>query len=261
MIDPDFLQDFQSGEAEDASYFGLNRREDADVFYLNQSENAIDSLETAASFLARSDNLKWKWVAIALHHSLYSFCISCLENGNYDNVVSKGRNEDDHIYSQTGDSPFWMKSTILKHPDSPAYTIKWVRIEGEPPSSGTPKPKPRRQELIGFWVALARVQDQHFWMGRLTVTKALHLSDDEWESIEWLTNEVRNGCLHFIPKGLSVSIESVRRASIDIVRAIEFLALNSFAVVYAHHKESTERVRKAIADIRGSIQIEVRNCT
>ena len=92
-------------------------------------------------------------------------------------------------------------------------------------------------------------------MGRLIVTKALQLTEDEWKSIEWLTNEVRNGCMHFVPRGLSVSIESVKRASLDIVRAIEFLALSSYAVLYTDHDQSTERVKKAVADMRTKIRL------
>ena len=112
MTDSEFPEDYPYEEADDVSYFGLNRREDADYFHLSESENAIDSLETAASFLLRPDNLKWKWIAIALHHSLYSFAIACLENGNYDNVLSRGHREDDHVFSRKGDDPFWMRSTM-----------------------------------------------------------------------------------------------------------------------------------------------------
>ena len=151
-------ENYPDKEAEDLSYYGLNQREDADHFYLSQSENAIDSLETAVSFFDRTDNLKWKWIAIALHHSLYSFSIACLENGNYDNVISRGRNEDDHIYSKMGNDPFWMKSTIERRTQSAGYTIKWVQIDGEPPSTTDTEYKSKRKELIGFWIALARVQ-------------------------------------------------------------------------------------------------------
>jgi hypothetical protein len=45
------------------------------ILWIDEVENPIDSLETALQFLQREDNLKWKWIAIALHHSLYSFYI------------------------------------------------------------------------------------------------------------------------------------------------------------------------------------------
>lgn len=255
MSDHEFSEDHPYEEAEDVSYFGLNRREDADYFHLSVSENAVDSLETAVSFLSRPDNLKWKWIAIALHHSLYSFSIACLENGNYRNAVSRGGNEDDHVYAKLGNDPYWMKSTIQRRPSSAGYTIKWVQIAGEPPSSPSVRRKPKREELIGFWVALARVQDQHYWMGRLVITKALQLSEEQWQSIEWLTDEVRNGSMHFIPKGLAVSIDSVKKASLDIIRAIEHLALYSRAVLFTHRDKSTSRVKKAVVDMRTAIKL------
>ena len=61
-----------------------HNRESPYYISIDEKENAIDSLETTLSFLGRDDNLKWKWFAIALHHSLYSFCISALEHGNYE---------------------------------------------------------------------------------------------------------------------------------------------------------------------------------
>ncbi|HXG06070.1 MAG TPA: hypothetical protein VNI77_01950 [Nitrososphaera sp.] len=236
------------------SFFDLNRSLDEGSFYLNEVENAIDSLETAVTFLQRNDNLKWKWVAFALHHSLYSFCIACLVNGNYENVLSGGKNDDQDHFCLMGNDVKWRKSRRIKRPNSGGYTIEWSYTDEEPRINPARTAESlRKQNLIGFWTALARVQDQVFWMGRMVHTKPLVLSEDEWQSIEWLTNQVRNGCVHFVPKNLAVSIPSVKKASLDILRAIEFLALESYAILYTNHKQAQERVKVALMTFRSRI--------
>jgi len=65
-------------------YSNLNKK--GNEIYFDDSENAIDSLETALFLFNRNGNSKWKWIAISLQHSLYSFCISSLNKGNYERV-------------------------------------------------------------------------------------------------------------------------------------------------------------------------------
>ena len=94
--------------------------------------------------------------------------------------------------------------------------------------------------MIGFWTALARVQDSFFWMNRMMTTKALSLTDDELRDIVWLTNEVRNDLTHFIPKYYTIDVPSIRSTGLTAVRAIEFLATRSYAV----HLRSEEKRRR-----------------
>jgi hypothetical protein len=238
------------------SFFDLNRNLDERSFYLNEVENAIDSLETAVSFLDRNDNLKWKWIAFALHHSLYSFCVACLVNGNYENVLTSGRDDDKTHFCKLGIDRKWKKSKRVNRPKSDGYTIEWSYTEEEPTVNpvGTQKGH-RKENLIGFWTALARVQDQVFWMGRMVHTKALMLSEDEWQSLEWLTSQVRNGCVHFVPKGLAVSIKSMQKASLDILRTIDFLSLQSYAVLYTEHEQSQARIKTALEAFRSKVSL------
>ncbi|MBI2845519.1 MAG: hypothetical protein HYX86_03125 [Chloroflexi bacterium] len=46
---------------------------------VDEKGNAIDYLEVAARFLGWDNDLKWKWVAIALHGALYGFAILALK--------------------------------------------------------------------------------------------------------------------------------------------------------------------------------------
>ncbi len=209
-----------------SSDFELNQF-DEKCFYINEVENAVDSLETAATFLDRPDNLKWKWIAIAIHHSLYSFCIASLTGSNYENVLSCGGKEDEEHFCKGGNSQKWKKSRRVLRGRGPAYTIAWDDTNEEPKfreadASDDEKFLPKGS-LIGFWTALARVQDGYCWMGR----KPLVLSEEEWKSIEWLTKNVRNGLIHFVPKHILFSISRVKKSSLDVLRVIKFLALES----------------------------------
>ena len=140
------------------SFYEINRQESGKL-YLNELENAVDSLETALTFFPRSDTLKWKWVAIALHHALYSFAVSCLINGNYENVFSFSREEDDNHYCLFGNESKWKKSKRIFRPDGPpAYMIQWEETPDDPTQAQKPhqQNKTRKEQLISFWTALAR---------------------------------------------------------------------------------------------------------
>ncbi|MGO8945330.1 MAG: hypothetical protein ACLQJ7_16870 [Syntrophobacteraceae bacterium] len=214
--------------------------------------NAVDSLETSASFLARQDEFKWKWIAIALHHALYMFCVAALHNGNSDNVTTICSNPDANRWC-IGDDQKWKKSTTVKVGFGPAYRIEWLPTEDSPPEYKAQKNKNKQPKLVGFWTALARVQDQHYWMGRLTITKALELTDGEIDDIVFLSTALRNEFVHYIPKGYLVDIPSIIKVSKTSLRAIEFLALRSNAVWECIEHNWRVRVQCAIKKVSHSL--------
>ncbi len=242
----DFDQLFGNDEDE-AGYFEWNRK-DPNVLYIDTNENAIDSLETALLLSERNDNLKWKWIAFALHHSLYSFCISALENGNYENVLYKGK-EDEWIVSFSNEK-IEKKSRIvpfhIKKYKTPAFRIEWESINKLPEKKKRIDKKILTDNLIGFWTALARVQDQYFWMGRLHSQKAVQISDDELEQIVWLSEAVRNDLTHFVPKGYSIGIKRIITASKVMLAKIDFLVFESFSILFVDYERSRRRIRDAI---------------
>jgi hypothetical protein len=233
------------------SLHDLNRNNNQ-YLHVDVVENAIDSLETAASLLNRDDNLKWKWFVFALHHSLYSFCISCLENGNYDNVLGNRREIDEDIIV-TFDELLYKKSIIKKRPHSPGYTIDWIDTRKPEQVEINNKEQKKRKNLINFWTALARVQDSFYWMGKMICYKALKLSEEEWESIEWITLTVRNNITHFVPCSFSISINSIKKTSMDLLRVIKFLALESNAVLYLDYEKRRKRIINSITIIKNHL--------
>jgi hypothetical protein len=237
----------------------LNRNlSDKHILRIDEVENAIDSLETAIQFLQREDSLKWKWIAIALHHSLYSFCIAALVCRDYTNVLEKGKNEDDGRFYKIGDDLKWRKSKIVKRNGGPRYKIQWEYTDEEPPPEKNPEQmgigsllKDRKYKLIGFWTALARVQDPVWHMSNYPpISQALTLSDSQWESITRLHENVRNGLIHFVPMSLVMSVSEIQNSCKDVLDAIEFLASKSSQILYRDEMSQKERIAKAIKGLR-----------
>ena len=215
--------------------------------------NAVDSLETAASFLARQDEFKWKWVAIALHHALYIFCVTAINNGNPDNVTTTFSNSDDNLWCRIGNDQKWKRSKKVKVGFGPAYRIEWLPTEDTPPEFNEEKEgKNKRPSLIGFWTALARVQDQYYWMGRLSNTKALELTDIEVDDIVFLSIALRNEFVHYVPKWYLFDIPCTMKAIKTALRAVEFLALKSNAI----YIEDGWRTRVESAVSEASLRID-----
>lgn len=233
------------------SFYELNRDLEEKSFYLNVTENAIDSLESAVAFIDREDTLRWKWVSIAVHNALYSFCIACLAAGGRHRVLAPSQNPKETHYWQLGENQPWQVSSKAKRPQGHGYTLNWTTIDGAPPTyASSPSARPKSEYLIGIWTALARVQDKDHWMASYSVKGVLVLSEEEWKSIEWLTERVRNACLHFGPTSVAISIERARKASLDIIRVIEFLALDSGVPIYNDFDQSRSRVTRAIRGFR-----------
>ncbi len=212
------------------TYYDWNRT-DAKSMYVDAVENAVDSLETTVSYFERNDNLKWKWIVFSLHHALYMFCAINLEGGNFHQVLANGYNDDEDNYFQKGNER-WKKSKRIPRNNSPGYTIQWEFIDGEPQFKASGKQRKRKEKLIGFWTALARVQDKEMWMARYIHSKAISLSEEQWLNVEWLTENVRNQLTHFIPMGLSISLISLKNACYDVTEIIEQLAFHTGQVLY-----------------------------
>lgn len=171
--------------------------------------------------------------------------------------LRKGKDDDGHL-CQIGNSP-WMKSKRVPVGNGPAYRIVWEpTTENIPEDDYVPEDpieRLRRQEklpLIGFWTALSRVQDSHLWMGRLSISNALVLSDEEIRQLTWLHDQVRNDLMHFKPKSYTVFTDGVRIATLTAVRTIEFLALESHTFVWPLNGNHYERIQRAVKQMRES---------
>lgn len=219
------------------------------TFTIDEVLNALDSLETACLFLDRADKFKWKWIAIALDHALYGFCISAIAMHDPFNVWS-GTNDNMYMFEQAGHG--WMKSHKVMFDEGPAYRIEWKPCIPPPEIPCDSDPIEQRfqrlldGDIIGFWSALARVQDSVLWMARMSHTQALHLTDEQMRRIIFLHNYVRNKIAHFMPKTYTFSVPKIQAASKDIINAIGELVFKSFAIYSSRVDDIRSRTKTAI---------------
>jgi hypothetical protein len=207
------------------------------VLRISEVENAIDSLAKALMFSSLDNNFKWKWITLALHDALYTVSLSCLAH-NYDDVLESKRGDDDEWFSSSGREDDWYKSKKQKiqlngrSEPGPPYRIKWERASiSERNQKKTPHRNKNEVNVIGFWSAIARVQDGFYWMNRWCVTKHLKLSDDDLEQLWYLHDFVRNNLVHCRPGIHEFDVERIRQACLIVLESISFLLNESLSVV------------------------------
>ena len=190
MTKDDILNDEKIAEIETKLNYDTN------ILYIDELKNAIDSLEVASILMERENNLKWKYVTMAISHSLYSFCICSLRNGSNISLIGKNKDNNDSGHKFTRDGINFKKSEKKEiSKNNSVYRIIWNKITDNQEidtilyheklfnslSDDEQHELHYKNDdcLIGFWTALARVMDGVFWMGRTCVTKPLILSDNE----------------------------------------------------------------------------------
>ena len=240
---------------------------DHDSFTVDELLNALDSFETAAAFLSRPDPYKWKWIAIALHHAISGFCIAAVAQRDPFCVLTNPSGKDDAPhFCQIGTDPRWRKSHRIFVGDGPAYRIGWEYMPPLPEPDEEIEPYESRMarlqkgKLIGFWTALARAQDPVLWMNKISGAAPLQLSDEQIGRIVWLSNEVRNELVHFVPKTNTIRIRGIGEASRDIINAIGFLVFES-KTIYSLREPIRDRVKTAIVKSAEHYEAQQAGCT
>jgi len=232
---------------------------DAEFLNVNALSNAVDSLETAAQLIQRPDAFKWKWVAFAIHHALYSFAINALTKGNFEWVLSRGRSSDDDkdCFWKRGEEVKWSRSKRQPFPGfRGAYRIVWGETDEEPPA-GQPSNESsltllKNGKLIGFWTAFARILDER-WMGGSVISRPVSVSDNEFRDIAWLTEKARNDLQHFVPKHWGIEIAGIVAGTSATVRVIEDLVFGTHTIWFRDEEQKT-RIRSAIAQLRAGLK-------
>lgn len=238
-------------DSSDINLISLANSQDQSNYYIDEIENAIDFLLMADNFTNSKNKNKWKWISISLYHALYGFCICCLKNGNYEQVLKDSKTE----YYKLGNNK-WLKA---KYEGKGAFIqINWEEIEGDPPEATIArKGKNDTQELlISFWDALSRVQDGVCYMNSKTNQKPLILTTQEKDSISILGSGIRNMIMHFIPCIHQLPVQILKETFIVALKCIEFLALESNSFTFNDIEFSKTRIRNAVDSLRNKLKME-----
>lgn len=218
---------------------------DTEYLSVTTSSNAADSVRTALDFVGRDDDMRWKWLSFSVHHALYLYSVAALHNANPDTVASSGRRDDHKVYVQQGDEPRRVVKRVSVPNTRSAYRLTWEEVEAPPAldnGAGRTSDEERTGgvstiKLIGFWTALARVQDGYYWMGRYHMQRPLVLSDEEMREIAWLTNNVRNRLTHYVPSTTPIDKASVKSGCLVCLKAIRFLISESNSFIFYKPEE------------------------
>ena len=219
--------------------------------------NALDYLETATAFLERPDDFKWKWIGISVYHALYAFAVLALEKGNPDWVLKsfgRDRDNDDGKFCKRGQDTRWYKSQIELFGSGPAYRIVWAPTDNEPPHSPVSQDDIAwiNGKLIGFWTAIARIQDERSVVSDI-LSKPVVISDNELRAIQWLTLEVRNEFIHFVPKFWGISIEGIQCGCLAALKVIDSLVFES-NTIWMVDIDGQIRIRNNLDRLRNGLQ-------
>jgi hypothetical protein len=216
-----------------------------EIITIDSVENAINSLESILLFLEWESNMKWKWIILALHHSLYLFCIANLEGGNYQQVLTGSFYPDENLFFKRGENQ-WKKSLIVKSKNIPLYRIEWEEIDYEP-QFNLKATKRRNPKLLNFWSAIARVLDSEVFMKRFSMSKPLIISNDEEKDVVNLC-KLRNEFVHFVPQLLGIAIKDLKNITTSITNIILRLSVNTKQINF-RYKSDKDRITKVCKEI------------
>lgn len=211
---------------------------------LSVETNALDYLEQAYHYIRQTETtaIAWKWVVLALHGALYGFAICACKGTNPDRVVDF--NKKSKIFEKLDTLPNEIKGKGFPEDIDIKYDSPKKRLVFKGAMSGEERESlvglsestlykeavnslfMRSRKLISFNKALERCQDPNR-MHMTVISRHLHLSDRQKESIRKLKHVFRNNFEHYMPKAWSIEIHGMPQIAIDVLEVIRFLALDT----------------------------------
>lgn len=239
-------------------YTSYNKRmykeesEKKEFLIINTFSNPFDSLLFIKEQLStQNTTMTWKWIIIAAYHSLYMFCIDALHFGNPDDVTSSSK-EDVFRYVKMGnDLP--MKMEIVKYEGlEHAFQIKWKYVSEEEFSTvlknTSSNAKDEERNLISFWTALARIQDNVVFMKRFVFTKGITISLKEMQLLEYLYY-YRNEIMNFVPSTSLITVEEIKLWIIVALGIIKRIVMESKTIDFFFEDVKEKDVSNIIDEI------------
>lgn len=216
---------------------------------LSTEKNLFENLKFIIFLFENNYEQKWFWSIIALDQAIYTFCIGVLLNGNPDNVKMSGHDKDGKfIFGRDSNDHFKQKIHYVFNKKLPPYIISWEPTNEEVKNS-------HGNMLIGFWTAMARVQDFQFWR-YIEPYRKVEFSIEEWKSLLEIHLNYRNDLVHFDPKLSSIPVTEVKKnleiISLLLKKLIEkfgyllVLNLDCFDGKYVKGKDDYTELKKLI---------------
>lgn len=201
------------------------------IINIDRDELIIYSLKNIEIAIKRTSNKKWLQIACEMHHALYCACIRTIRTSTSKEILVENKDVDSLWFTRNEIN--WKKTKKPRQRRSGFYRIKWIdsakpdfdknNETSQPPQKEVKKGK---DKLIGFWTALARVQDAEYWMAKYVHSEALKLEEAEIKNIE-LLNSIRNNIIHFSPDDFVCTNVEIIKACQCIPRIIHFLLFES----------------------------------
>lgn len=112
-----------------------------------------------------------------------------------------------------------------------------------------------RRELISFDKALNKTLNTPYvlYAGAKPKEKRIKLTAKEREDINWLSYEIRNNFVHFIPQVTSIEIKKIKSACLTAINLIERIGVNSYTIVYLDFDDSQKRIKESLRILKNNL--------
>lgn len=112
-----------------------------------------------------------------------------------------------------------------------------------------------KRELISFDKALNKSLNTPYYTHAKAKPKRniIKLTLEERKAINWLSYEIRNNFVHFIPQVTSIEIKKIKSACLTAINLIELIAVNSFTIVYLNFDDSQKRIKENLETLKNNL--------
>lgn len=112
-----------------------------------------------------------------------------------------------------------------------------------------------KRELISFEKALNKTLNTPYvlYAGAKPKEKSIKLTSKERENINWLSYEIRNNFVHFIPQVTSIEINKIKSVCLTAINLIEQIGVNSYTIVYLDFDDSQKRIKESLRILKNNV--------
>lgn len=148
----------------------------------------------------------------------------------------------------------WKWISISIHHSLYSFCISYLHKENYERVSSIDKRSGKRN-LIGFDKALNKTLNTPFYTYAKAKPKKniIKLTTKEREDINWLSYEIRNNFVHFIPKVTSIEINKIKSACLTAIKLIKQISIDSYTIVYINFEDSQKRIKENLEILRNSM--------